>query len=142
MLLKDLVPRFDVVLGGPQISYTGKGLLESLYPGARYFVRGQGEMAAVMLAMGCIRNGLYGLHVAGEQDLETRTDFPLDVLPSPASGRHLPDRQIRAMGDTTRLPVFLHVLPAQAVRQSSAEHIIKRGEITERDRHVPQRWNR
>lgn len=83
MLLKDLIPRFDVVLGGPQISYAGKGLLESLYPGASYFVRGQGEMATVMLAMGCIQNGLHGLHVAGEQDLETRADFPLDVLPSP-----------------------------------------------------------
>ena len=83
ILLKDLAPRFDVVLGGPQISYMGKGMLEALYPGACYFVRGQGEMAMVMLAMGCARNGLHGLHVAGESDLETRADFPLDALPSP-----------------------------------------------------------
>ena len=83
MLLKDLAPRFDVVLGGPQVSYMGGGMLEAMYPGARYFVRGQGEMAAVMLAMGCARNGSHGLHVAGESDLETRADFQLDALPSP-----------------------------------------------------------
>ena len=83
MLLKDLIPRFDVVLGGPQVSYMGGGMLEVTYPGVCYFVRGQGEMAMVMLAMGCARNGLYGLHVAGEMDMETRADFPLDMLPSP-----------------------------------------------------------
>ncbi|EWH01910.1 hypothetical protein Q427_11360 [Halomonas sp. BC04] len=41
-----------IVLGGPQISYMGKGHLESIYPEADYFVRGQGEMGMVAIAIG------------------------------------------------------------------------------------------
>lgn len=86
-LLRVLCPKVDVVLGGPQISYTGPGLLEQMYPGARYFVRGNGEFAMVSLAAGHAVNGMHGLHVAGTADLCNRADFPLDALPSP----HLDD---------------------------------------------------
>ena len=82
-LLRTLCPRADVVLGGPQVSYAGPGLLERLYPGARYFVRGNGEFAMVSLACGHAENGLHGLHAAGMDDLCIRADFPLDALPSP-----------------------------------------------------------
>ena len=81
-LLRALCPKADVVLGGPQVSYAGPGL-ELLYTGARYFVRGNGELAMVSLACGHAENGLHGLHVAGMVDLCTRADFPLDALPSP-----------------------------------------------------------
>ncbi len=81
-LLRALCPGADVVLGGPQVSYAGPGL-ERMYPGARYFVRGNGELAMVSLACGRVVNGMYGLHVAGMGDLCTRAAFPLDLLPSP-----------------------------------------------------------
>ncbi len=82
-LLRALCPETDVVLGGPQVSYVGPEGLERLYPGASYFVRGNGELAMVSLATGRAENGLHGLHVAGAADLCTRADFPLDALPSP-----------------------------------------------------------
>ena len=81
-LLRVLCPKADVVLGGPQVSYAGPGL-EWLYPGTRYFVRGNGEFAMVSLAAGHAENGMHGLHIAGMADLCTRADFPLDALPSP-----------------------------------------------------------
>ena len=81
-LLHALAPKTGVVLGGPQVSYTGPGL-ERLYPKARYFVRGNGELAMVSLAFGHAENGMDGLHVAGMDDHCTRADFPLDALPSP-----------------------------------------------------------
>ena len=82
-LLKILSPKVDIVLGGPQVSYMGTGNLESLYPGTRYFVRGHGELAMVALATGHAENGSYGLHVAGDTDLGSRADFPLEQIPSP-----------------------------------------------------------
>ena len=83
VLLRALCPEADVVLGGSQVSYAGPGRLEQLYPGARYFVRGNGEFAMVSLAAGHAENGMHGLHVAGMADLCTKADFPLDALPSP-----------------------------------------------------------
>ena len=81
-LLRVLCPKADVVLGGPQVSYAGPGL-EWLYPGTRYFVRGNGEFAMVSLACGRAENGMHGLHIAGMADLCAKADFPLDALPSP-----------------------------------------------------------
>ncbi len=83
LLLRELATRVDVVVGGPQVSYAAVGALEPLYPGAAYFVRGQGEAAMVALAMRREGNGEDGLHVAGQEDLGARGDFPLDALPSP-----------------------------------------------------------
>ncbi|MCY4490111.1 MAG: radical SAM protein [Thaumarchaeota archaeon] len=83
MLLRAIPPEIDVVLGGPQISYTIPGQLEQLYPRARYFVRGSGEFAMTSLVMRCAENGLHGLHIARMPDLCTRADYSLDSLPSP-----------------------------------------------------------
>lgn len=71
-----------VVLGGPQISYMAKGQLESTYPEADYFVRGQGEMAMVALARGSLSEDC-GIHVAGAPDLGLKADHDLLALPSP-----------------------------------------------------------
>lgn len=73
----------DTVLGGPQISYAAPGLLERLYPRAKYFVRGHGEAAMVALAAGRAENGMLGLHVAKTEDQFNYADFPLNCLPSP-----------------------------------------------------------
>lgn len=85
--VQELLPALDwadIVLGGPQVSYAAvPGELESLYPGAKYFVRGQGEAAMVALVARRARNGSLGLHVAGQPDLLDRADFPPARLPSP-----------------------------------------------------------
>ena len=82
-LLRGLGSRREIVVGGPQVSYAASGTLEALYPGAMYFVRGQGEAAMVALATRREKNGEAGLHIAGREDFGTRGDFPLNTLPSP-----------------------------------------------------------
>jgi len=72
----------SIVLGGPQVSYMTKGQLESTYPEANYFVRGQGEMAMVALARGLFPSDC-GIHVAGTTDLGHKADHDLLDLPSP-----------------------------------------------------------
>lgn len=72
----------DIVLGGPQISYMEKNLLESIYPEADFFVRGQGEMAIVALAKGKMPDDC-GIHIAGTPDLGHKADHDLLELPSP-----------------------------------------------------------
>lgn len=71
-----------IVLGGPQISYMAVGQLESIYPGADYFVRGQGEMAMVALARGELPDDC-GIHAAGTPDQGGKADHDLLDLPSP-----------------------------------------------------------
>ena len=82
-LMRVLGDRAEIVLGGPQVSYTGPGELEALYPNATYFVRGHGEAAMIALATGSAENGHAGLHVARADDLARRADHPLEQLPSP-----------------------------------------------------------
>lgn len=82
-LLTVLADRAEIVLGGPQVSYTAPGELEPLYPKATYFVRGHGEEAMVALATGSAENAVAGLHVAGAEDFAKRADYPLEGLPSP-----------------------------------------------------------
>ncbi|MFF7709485.1 cobalamin-dependent protein [Pseudomonas sp. NPDC007930] len=72
----------SVVLGGPQISYMPTGQLERAYPGADYFVRGQGELAMVALAGGDALQGC-GIHKAGTPDLGLKAEHDLLALPSP-----------------------------------------------------------
>ncbi len=84
-----------LVVGGPQISYVGAGALESLYPHAHGFVRGQGELAMAALATGQDPSGL-GVHFAGQRDLGRRADAALDGLASPYLDCPLP------IGDSVR----------------------------------------
>ena len=82
-LLQSLRDTHDIVLGGPQVSFVGAGLLDHLYPGARWFVRGYGEQAMVALATGSAVNGELGVYDTRDLDCGARFDGSLDALPSP-----------------------------------------------------------
>lgn len=88
-ILKALLPvlrqrgfRGRIILGGPQISYSGPGL-EGLYPEADAFVRGYGEDALASIARAPGRPPVAGVHYAGEDDRCERTTVDLEALPSP-----------------------------------------------------------
>jgi len=71
-----------IILGGPQISYSGLGL-EEIYPDADIFVRGYGELALLGIAQNNQNIPIRGVHYAGEKDLCEQTIVDLDILPSP-----------------------------------------------------------
>jgi radical SAM superfamily enzyme YgiQ (UPF0313 family) len=88
-ILKDLLPilrrrgfRGRIILGGPQISYSGPGL-EGLYPEADVFVRGYGETALTSLAQAPGRPTMVGVHHAGDKGPCAQTTVDLDAIPSP-----------------------------------------------------------
>lgn len=74
--------RGRIILGGPQISYSGPGL-EALYPEADVFVRGYGEDALASLARTPGRPPITGVHYPGDEDLAAQTMVDLEALPSP-----------------------------------------------------------
>jgi radical SAM superfamily enzyme YgiQ (UPF0313 family) len=74
--------RGRIILGGPQISYSGPGL-ERLYPEADCFIRGYGEEALVALASSATRIHPLGVHWAGQEDRCVQAKARLDLLPSP-----------------------------------------------------------
>jgi radical SAM superfamily enzyme YgiQ (UPF0313 family) len=71
-----------IVLGGPQISYAGRGL-EGIYPQADVFVRGYGEAALCALARDPSNLAIPGVHHAGGEDRCAQAEVRLDDLPSP-----------------------------------------------------------
>ena len=71
-----------IILGGPQITYSGPGL-EEIYPDADVFVRGYGELALLGLAQDNQNVPIMGVHYAGEDDLCEQTIVDLEMLPSP-----------------------------------------------------------
>ena len=71
-----------IILGGPQISYTGAGV-DQLYPGADVFVRGYGEQALVELARSGDRGPIVGVHYAGTPDQVEQAAVDLPAVPSP-----------------------------------------------------------
>jgi len=77
-----LIHKAGIVLGGPQISYMHRGGLETEYPEADIFVRGQGESAMIQLALGENIEGC-GVHIAGTPDQGLKADQDLSILPSP-----------------------------------------------------------
>ena len=88
----------DIILGGPQISYTKKpGELEQHYPEADVFIRGYGEDALTRLWLSDEEKPpIAGVHYAGEPDLGLSASVDLDNLPSPyLSGVIKPQRFIR-----------------------------------------------
>jgi radical SAM superfamily enzyme YgiQ (UPF0313 family) len=88
-LLRDVLRRLRgagfegrIILGGPQISYSGAGL-ERLYPEADAFVRGYGEEALASLASTPHAHSIAGVHWAGTKDALSRAAVDLEALPSP-----------------------------------------------------------
>ena len=88
-LLRDVLRRLRregfegrLILGGPQISYSGAGL-EHLYPEADAFVRGYGEEALATLAVTPHVHPIAGVHWAGTSDAVTQATVNLESLPSP-----------------------------------------------------------
>jgi radical SAM superfamily enzyme YgiQ (UPF0313 family) len=71
-----------IILGGPQISYSGSGL-ERIYPEADIFVRGYGEFALAELMTTPSKITHRGVHYAGDMDMEHQTVVDLDLCPSP-----------------------------------------------------------
>ncbi len=71
-----------IILGGPQISYSGEGL-EKHYPNADIFIRGYGEFALSSLVKSKKPIKIPGVHYAGEKDLLLQASVNLDLLPSP-----------------------------------------------------------
>lgn len=74
--------RGRIILGGPQVSYSGPGL-ERLYPEADGFVRGYGEEAMVALASAAAPIAHPGVQWAGQEDRCEQAKARLDLLPSP-----------------------------------------------------------
>jgi radical SAM superfamily enzyme YgiQ (UPF0313 family) len=74
--------RGRIILGGPQVSYSGIGL-EQHYPQADAFVRGHGEEALRELAVTGDRRKIRGVHWAGEDDQREVAAVQLESLPSP-----------------------------------------------------------
>ena len=71
-----------IVLGGPQITYAGRGL-ETMYPGVDVFIRGQAESALCSLAAVSGRPKIGGVHHAGEVDTCEQASVPFPEAPSP-----------------------------------------------------------
>ena len=88
-LLRDVLRRLRqrgfrgrIVVGGPQISYSGAGL-EALYPEADAFIRGYGEEALAVLVTTGGSPPIPGVHWAGTADALTQAAVDLEALPSP-----------------------------------------------------------
>ncbi|MBK1681452.1 B12-binding domain-containing radical SAM protein [Rhodocyclus tenuis] len=71
-----------LILGGPQISYSGEGL-ESIYPNADVFIRGYAEVALRQLARDSSQAKIRGVHYAGGTDLCEQTDMEWKDAKSP-----------------------------------------------------------
>ena len=80
--LRRRYPNLRIILGGPQISYSGPGL-EERYPFGDAFVRGYGESALVEILKHDGQPEIDGVHWAGDTDLGEQTRVDLDDLPSP-----------------------------------------------------------
>lgn len=71
-----------IILGGPQVSYSGEGL-EGIYPEADVFVRGYGEDALRIIVQSSKSRAIAGVHWAGSVDLKSQAQVDLEALPSP-----------------------------------------------------------
>lgn len=71
-----------IILGGPQVSYSGPGL-EFIYPQADAFVRGYGEHALTALVQAPGRPAITGVHYSGQRDRCEQAQIDLETIPSP-----------------------------------------------------------
>jgi len=79
-----------IILGGPQISYTKKGI-ERYYPQADVFIRGYAEHALAQLMLSkTLKPAIIGVHYAGEPDQGKSAAIDLESIPSPILGGLIP----------------------------------------------------
>jgi hypothetical protein len=71
-----------IILGGPQVSYVATSL-ETHYPQADVFIRGQAETALHMVVKAGTSVPVPGVHYAGETDQARQAAVSLATLPSP-----------------------------------------------------------
>lgn len=71
-----------IILGGPQISYSGEGL-ERIYPDADIFIRGYGEQALATIVSNPELKQFPGAHWAGTPDQNIQAKIDLKEIPSP-----------------------------------------------------------
>lgn len=77
-----------IILGGPQITSTPKDKLETIYPHADVFIRGEGENVLVEVTRTTEHIKLPGVHYSGDIDDFTRAEADLTTLPSPFIGQY------------------------------------------------------
>eukprot|EP00118_Oscarella_pearsei_P000412 m.4899 g.4899 ORF g.4899 m.4899 type:complete len:455 (+) comp11517_c0_seq1:3957-5321(+) len=83
----------DIVVGGPQVSYCSKGVLDQLYPHVNVFIRGYAEKALGDVISQNPLDGKFnltgiplpspGVYVRGTKDLGSHALIDLGSLPSP-----------------------------------------------------------
>ncbi|MBI2893922.1 MAG: radical SAM protein [Deltaproteobacteria bacterium] len=78
-----------IVLGGPQVSYSGRGI-DAVYPGADVFIRGFAEEALVSVTADAHGALPRGAHRSGEADDQSRAVPDFEGLPSPLLAGILP----------------------------------------------------
>lgn len=71
-----------IILGGPQITYAERGI-DTKYPEADAFIRGQAESALRQMAKKCGEPRICGVHYAGNEDRVEQTQSPFADAPSP-----------------------------------------------------------
>jgi radical SAM superfamily enzyme YgiQ (UPF0313 family) len=93
--------RGRIILGGPQVSYVAGGL-ESLYPEADVFIRGQAETALHSVVRAGGRTPIRGVHYAGDEDKAEQAMATMNTLPSPLLEGLIPLRAQRFVRWETR----------------------------------------
>ncbi len=81
-----------IVFGGPQITYSPKGILEKQYPYTNFFIRGYGEESLLHLLNNIQKHenndvaqfaNIDGVHVRDQPDMGIKSPYQLSSMPSP-----------------------------------------------------------
>lgn len=81
-----------VIFGGPQITYSPKGVLEKHYPHTNFFIRGYGEESLLHLLNNIRKHeskdasqfeNINGVHVRDQPDMGIQSPYQLSSMPSP-----------------------------------------------------------
>lgn len=84
-------PRY-IIFGGPQITYSPKGILEKHYPYTNFFIRGYGEESLLHLLTNIQKHenkdvaqfgNINGVHVRDHPDMGIKSPYQLSSMPSP-----------------------------------------------------------
>lgn len=94
----------QIILGGPQISYTSNNL-EKLYPEAHIFIRGYAEDPLVRLLHAKEKfPTIKGVHFSGTTDKGMVASIDLNTLPSPFLEGIIPEQEFMRWGTQLGCP--------------------------------------